>query len=202
MSPGDPYLAADVSTGLDQPGLSLVENLRRIASVPLYSRPGHAWRYSVATDVLGAIIATVHGGSLADAVTEYITGPLAMHDTTFTLHEPARLAIPYADATPRAARMSEPHVVGNDPATTYAFSPARIFDERSFQSGGAGMVGTAGNYLTFLETIRTGGGPILQRETVAAAASNQSRRSLQPDWEHATCRRRHLLALWFPLGRS
>jgi CubicO group peptidase (beta-lactamase class C family) len=39
----DRYRAAEVSTGLDQPGLSLEENLERIASVPLYfprGRPG------------------------------------------------------------------------------------------------------------------------------------------------------------------
>jgi CubicO group peptidase (beta-lactamase class C family) len=68
LAPDDPYAAVGVSNGLDQPGVSIQENLRRIASAPLYFRPGSAWRYSVATDVLGAIIAVVHGRSLADAV--------------------------------------------------------------------------------------------------------------------------------------
>src|SRR4029453_19644512 len=62
LEPHDPYEAAQISTGLDQPGLSMQENLRRIASAPLYFPPGSAWRYSVATDVLGAIIAVVPGG--------------------------------------------------------------------------------------------------------------------------------------------
>lgn len=40
--PEDPYRAAQVSTGLDQPGLSLSVNLDRIASVPLYFSPAPA----------------------------------------------------------------------------------------------------------------------------------------------------------------
>jgi CubicO group peptidase (beta-lactamase class C family) len=53
--------------------MSMQENLSRIASAPLYFPPGSAWRYPVATDVLGAIVAVVHGRSLADAVASYVT---------------------------------------------------------------------------------------------------------------------------------
>jgi CubicO group peptidase (beta-lactamase class C family) len=168
LAPDDPYVVAGVSQGLDQPGMPMQENLRRIASAPLYFRPGTAWRYSVATDVLGAIVAVVHGTSLADAVANYVTGPLRMLDSAFVVREPARLAVPYADGSPRAVRMGEPHRVED-----IVFSPARAFDERSFQSGGGGMVGTAGDFMTFLETLSTGGDPILTRETVDLASRNQ-----------------------------
>jgi CubicO group peptidase (beta-lactamase class C family) len=168
LAPDDPYVAAGVSQGLDQPGMSMAENLRRIASAPLYFRPGTAWRYSVATDLLGAIIAVVHGASLADAVTTYVTDPLHLLDSGFVVREPARLAVPYADGNPRAVRMDEPHRVQE-----LVFSPARAFDQRSFQSGGGGMVGTAGDFLTFLEALRTGGAPILTTETVELASRNQ-----------------------------
>ena len=168
LAPDDPYTAAGVSSGLDQPGMSMEENLRRIASVPLYYRPGSSWRYSVATDVLGAIIAVVDGRSLADAVATYVTDPLGMRDSAFVVREPERLAVPYADSSPRAVRMDEPHRVQE-----LVFSPARAFDQRSFQSGGGGMVGTAGDFMTFLETLRTGGAPILTRETVELASRNQ-----------------------------
>jgi CubicO group peptidase (beta-lactamase class C family) len=176
----DPYVAAGVSAGLDQPGMSMQENLRRIASAPLYFPPGSAWRYSVATDVLGAIIAVVRGTSLADAVANYVTDPLRMLDSGFVVREPARLAVPYADGNPRAVRMGEPHRVEE-----LVFSPARAFDQRSFQSGGGGMVGTAGDFMTFLETLRTGGAPILTRETVQLASRNQVgslREQEEPGW--------------------
>jgi CubicO group peptidase (beta-lactamase class C family) len=176
----DRYRAAEVSTGLDQPGLSLEENLERIASVPLYFPPGSAWRYGVATDVLGAIIAAVVGGSLADAISEYVTDPLGMKDTAFTVRDTARLAVPYADGAPRALRMAEPCAVQD-----LIFSPARAFDDRSFQSGGGGMVGTAGDFMTFLETLRRGGPPILDRGMMAIASTNQVgtlREQDEPGW--------------------
>jgi CubicO group peptidase (beta-lactamase class C family) len=36
------------------------------------------------------------------------------------------------------------------------------------------MVGTAGEFMAFLETIRTGGGGVVSRETAAAMMSNQT----------------------------
>src|SRR4029453_17393429 len=168
LEPHDPYEAAQISTGLDQPGLSMQENLRRIASAPLYFPPGSAWRYSVATDVLGAIIAVVHGGPLADAVATYVTEPLGMRDSAFVVREPERLAVPYADGSPRAVRMGEPHRVEE-----LVFSPAPALYQRSFRSGGGGMVGTADDFMTFLESLRTGGAQILAGETVEMASRNQ-----------------------------
>ncbi|MCE3274337.1 MAG: hypothetical protein K0R13_192 [Propionibacteriaceae bacterium] len=179
LDPDDPYVAAGVSGGLDQPGMSMQENLRRIASAPLYFWPGSAWRYSMAIDVLGAIIAVVRGTSLADAVASYVTDPLRMLDSGFVVRKPERLAVPYADGNPRAVRMGEPHRVED-----IVFSPARAFDPRSFQSGGGGMVGTAGDFMTFLETLRTGA-PILTRETVQLASRNQVgslREQEEPGW--------------------
>lgn len=43
-----PYHRAKVSDALDAPGLSLEENLRRLATVPLAFRPGSAFLYSLA----------------------------------------------------------------------------------------------------------------------------------------------------------
>lgn len=42
-------------------GVDLGENLRRIANVPLLYEPGMAWSYSLAINVLGALIRQVHG---------------------------------------------------------------------------------------------------------------------------------------------
>jgi CubicO group peptidase (beta-lactamase class C family) len=126
-------------------------------------------------DVLGAVIARVHGGTLADAVAEYVTGPLGMRETSFRAPDTKRLATVYADAKPEPKRMGEPERVPRpeDPGTTIIFSPARAFDERSFQSGGAGLNGSAADYLTFLEAIRRDGGKLLKPATVAMASQNQ-----------------------------
>lgn len=53
---GGPYEKAGVSDGLDQPGLSMSEELERLASVPLVSAPDSAWGYSLAYDVLGELM--------------------------------------------------------------------------------------------------------------------------------------------------
>jgi CubicO group peptidase (beta-lactamase class C family) len=169
----DPYRRAGVSGGLDQPGRGMEDNLRRLALVPLCFEPGTAWRYGMSIDVLGAILAKVEGGSLAEAVLRHVTGPLAMTDTAFSVREPERLAVAYGDGKPEPVRMTEPHVVGDDPETSTLFSPARVFDERSFQSGGAGMAGTASDFMIFLEALRTGGAPVLKSGTLAAATRNQ-----------------------------
>ena len=47
------------------------------------------------------------------------------------------------------------------------------------------MVGTAGDFMTFLEAIRTGGPPVLTRDTVVRASANQVgrlRHEEDPGW--------------------
>eukprot|EP01035_Chromulina_nebulosa_P012774 gene12774-17020_t len=71
-----PYHRANISDGLDQPGLSMAENLSRIASVPLSYAPGTGWGYSVAMDVLGEAMARATGASLPELVDRLVVQPL------------------------------------------------------------------------------------------------------------------------------
>jgi CubicO group peptidase (beta-lactamase class C family) len=174
LPPGSHYHAADISDGLDDNDLPIEENLRRMASVPLAFAPGTGWHYSLAIDVLGSIVAGVHGGTLADAVAHYVTGPLGMTETGFSTKSPERLAVPYADGTPEPVRMTDPHhVIPVGLENGIVFSPGRILSPHAYQSGGGGMAGTARDFLAFLEALRTGGAPILKAETMAMAAVNQ-----------------------------
>lgn len=70
-----------------------------------------AWRYSVAIDVLGAVMERAIAKSLPEIVAERVTRPVGMHDTSFTATDVSRLAVPYVDATPRPKRMSDEEVV-------------------------------------------------------------------------------------------
>jgi CubicO group peptidase (beta-lactamase class C family) len=166
-----PYARAGVSDGLDQPGLSIEENLQRIASVPLAHHPGEAWAYSVATDVVGAVIAKIAGMSLPALVQQRITGPLGMTDTGFAEKDRKRLSAAYADAGAYPARMDGPSVVPFGPGAI-RFASDRIFDRNSYPSGGAGMAGTADDFATFLEALRLGGHPVLRAETVRMLTTN------------------------------
>jgi CubicO group peptidase (beta-lactamase class C family) len=177
-----PYVRAGVSDGIGEPGMSLAENLRRIASTPLLFAPGEGWRYSLAIDVLGGIIEAEMGVSLDEAVAELVTGPLGLRDTAFSVRDRQRLAAAYTDASPEPKLMGKEALVSALTGSV-RFAPDRIFDPTSYHSGGAGMAGTADDILTILETIRRGGAPLLSSETVAAMMVDQTggrRQAVEP----------------------
>lgn len=169
---GSAYHRLKVSDGLDQPGLTLHDNLSRLAAAPLAFAPGTGWRYSLGLDVLGGVLERVEGRGLADIVRDWVTAPLGLADTGFAVQDAGRLAKPYADGTSEPVAMTDGmRVPFFDTVATFA--PSRILDAASYPSGGAGMAGTAGDVLTFLEAIRTGGAPILRADTVERMASDQ-----------------------------
>lgn len=172
--PDGPYSLADVSDGLAHPGRTMAENLLRMNSIPLLFAPGTDWMYSVGTDVLGEVLTRATGRMLPELVHQYVTGPLGMKDTGFSPpSDLERLAVPYADARPEPVRMSDEQVVPYAPGLAVTFSPSRLLDPYSFPSAGAGMVGTAPEFLFFLEILRNGGAPILSKDSVTELARNQ-----------------------------
>ncbi|WP_343715833.1 serine hydrolase domain-containing protein [Inquilinus sp.] len=169
-----PYRRAGVSDGLDAPGRSFEDNLRRIASAPLAFAPGSAWAYSVALDVLGAVLEQAAGEGLGEIVRRRVTEPLGLKDTGFAPPDRSRLAVAYADDTPEPVRMGETYTIPESREFAgLSYAPGRIFDPASYPSGGAGMAGTAPDFLVFLEALRRGGEPILKAETVQAMATSQ-----------------------------
>ncbi|WP_045760877.1 serine hydrolase domain-containing protein [Xanthomonas albilineans] len=163
-----PYTRAGVSDGMDLQTISLEENLRRIASVPLLYEPGTAWGYSLATDVLGALIERVYGAPLDESVRQLVTGPLAMDDTGFVVGDPQRMEKVYVNDTPQPHLLTEGEVVpAFEGKLLLTFSPGRIFDARMFLSGGAGMAGSAMDFLQLLETLRQDGGTLLPSALIA-----------------------------------
>ncbi len=185
MQPPDgSYHRAGVSDGLAEPGLAMVEELARISRAGLAYPPGERWAYSVAMDVLGAALEVAEGQGLDAVMAKYVSGPLRLSSIRFDLTPEQRdlLAAPYADGTPAPLRIPDDghRVQFPEGIPVYAglagiaLSPARVFDGNSFKSSGAGMVGTAADTLTFIEAIRTGGAPIVSRDTAAAMMTVQT----------------------------
>ena len=174
-----PYHRVGVSDGLDTPGRSIADNLKRLATAPLLFAPGEGWQYSLAMDVLGGIIEKETGGNLDKAVAELVTKPLGLSDTAFSVRDRSRLAAAYMNAEPEPQRMGEEAVMPILDGTI-RFAPDRIFDPDSYQSGGAGMAGTASDVLTILETVRKGGAPLLSADTVKTMMVDQAGGHLQP----------------------
>lgn len=165
--------AQRITAGLSDTDFDYETNFSRHNAVPLAFEPGTAWAYSFSTDILGAVIAKVHGGTLEEAVVRYVAGPLGMKDTRFHVTDPARLAVPYADSPDGPIRMPDPWAGADESGWTLTFSPGRIFNPKAFESGGAGAAGTAGDIMTFLEALRQDGGGILRPETAKMGFANR-----------------------------
>lgn len=160
--PGGPYHRLQISNGFDRTDADLDEIVRRISAAPLNYQPGAGWGYSMAIDVLGSVIERATRQSLPQAVAELVLNPLDMKDTGFRVVDTRRLVAHYADGTPEPRRMADDDHV-NFLQGSVAFSPARLMDPSAYPSGGAGMAGTAGDVLRFLETLRAG--ELLQPQT-------------------------------------
>lgn len=167
--PDDPAITMGMqATDLDHEG-----NLTLIAKQKLLFAPGTGWSYSFAIDVLGAVLAKIEGGTLGDAAARHVTGPLGMSDTGFFIADHARFAAPYADGVPEPVPMCDDYVLVDADGDESRFTPARIFNPKAFQSGGAGMAGTADDLLKLFEALRLGGMGIISAAMVDQATQNQ-----------------------------
>jgi CubicO group peptidase (beta-lactamase class C family) len=150
--------------GLYKPGvidfdvrdLAPAEEVARLAKIPLLYPPGTTWEYSLATDVLGRVVEAASQQRLGDFLRARLFGPLKMDDTAFVL------------SPGQKTRLAEPF--DKDPLTG---TPNRLIDVSQVpanDSGGAGCVSTAGDYLRFEQMLLNGGEldgvRVLSRSTV------------------------------------
>ncbi|MGO4713049.1 serine hydrolase domain-containing protein [Bradyrhizobium sp. 2TAF24] len=173
-NPNGPYHQFGVSDGMDESRVSLEEETRRVSAAGLAYEPGKGWGYSVAIDVLGNVISSAAGKPLPDVVHDLVTKPLRMTDTGFSIRSKARLATPYVDGNPAPGVMKDPQVVPFAEFAGIRFSPSRTLGKDFFPSGGAGMVGTAGDVARFLDNVRQGGQPVLRQATARSMMANQT----------------------------
>ena len=137
--------------------------VERIAKLPLAEQPGTRWDYGHSTDVLGRVVEVISGQSLFGFEKQRLLDPLGMTETAFYV----------ADAAQRP-RVAEPM-----PDDRFARPVAGISDPilpRAWESGGAGMVGTIGDYARFAQMLLNGGTldgrRYLKPETIALMASD------------------------------
>ena len=128
---------------LDGVELAGTEWLEKLSKLPLQSQPGSKWEYSVATDVLGALLERVSGQSLEALLAERIFRPLKMKDTAFSL-DPAK-----------HGRIAEPFDI--DPVWEIKVNLNDVRQPSARFSGGGGAVSTADDYLRFAQMLLNGG---------------------------------------------
>lgn len=172
------YRKAEIADGLSETSLTLEENARRIAAIPLVHQPGSDWEYGLSTDVLGRVIEVAAGMPLDRFLAERIFEPLGMADTHFRLPpgKRDRLAAAYRPGKDgKIERLPEGKVtIGNLVySASYPYAgPGTYF------SGGGGLVSTVPDYARFLLMLRgggeLGGRRILKEETVARMTRDQT----------------------------
>lgn len=118
-----------------------------VARLPLEFSPGTGWNYSVATDVLGAVVERVSGLKLDEFLRARIFEPLGMRDTLFQVppEKVERLVDCYTLAPGKGRIMYD-----RGEASAWARPPKLL-------SGGGGLVSTSGDYHRFCAMLLNGG---------------------------------------------
>ncbi len=122
--------------------------IRKLAGIPFDAQPGRKWIYGFSTDVLGHVVETVSGMSLAEFIDKRISGPLRMEDTHFFLPKE------------KLDRFTPVYGVGEDGSLELvetAGDNAYVRGPRRCYSGGAGLLSTAEDYARFLLMLLYGG---------------------------------------------
>ena len=135
----------------------------RIATLPLADQPATRWNYGHSTDVLGRVVEVASGQTLFQFEKQRLFDPLGMSETTYYVADEDEVAA----HRPAISRRSFSTVAGiRDPTLP-----------RRWESGGAGLVSTIGDYARFLQMLlnrgKLDGKRYLKPETVALMTSDQ-----------------------------
>jgi CubicO group peptidase (beta-lactamase class C family) len=133
------YMSAKVSSRAQ----SSAEQIATLGKLPLLHQPGTHWEYGRSTDVIGRLIEVLSGMPLSAFFERHILAPLGMVDTAF--HVPAR----------HLSRLAE--AFAEDPDSGAVVRLLEVRDAPNFESGGGGLVSTAGDYARFLQMLLNGG---------------------------------------------
>jgi CubicO group peptidase (beta-lactamase class C family) len=143
--------------------LAPAEEAERLSKVPLAHQPGTVWEYSLASDVLGRVVEAASGERLADFLDKRLFKPLKMNDSGFWV------------AQDKINRLAKPLPV--DINSGKANNLIDVTAAPANDSGGAGGVSTAADYLRFSQMLLNGGQldgtRVLSRSTVALMTSDQ-----------------------------
>ena len=145
--------------------------MNRLAQLPLDDHPGEAWIYGYNTDILGALIEEMSGGTLEAFLDDRVFAPLGLEDTHFFLppEKIERLTTVYSSAAGEGIERA-PDPGGMVGQGAYVRGPRRSF------SGGAGLLSTAEDYAVFLQALLDGGAwndaRILSRKSVESMTAD------------------------------
>src|SRR5262245_48671202 len=146
----------------DSRDVTPAEQAERVGAAPLAHQPGTFWEYSLSSDILGRVVEAASGKRLGDFLEERLFKPLGMVDTAFSL------------PSAKSARLAQPLAV--DLASNQPIKVIDVAVQPKNDSGGAGAVSTAADYLRFTQMLLNGGQldgvRILSRTTIELMTSD------------------------------
>lgn len=149
--------------------VTLAQNEKRLAKLPLHHNPGEHFTYSEGLDVLAYLVEVISGEPFDRFLREHLFAPMGMNDTWFYLPQQSaqRLVAVQVKTDGRWVHKSD----------TFYDPDYPIKGARTFFSGGGGLSSTAWDYATFLQMYlnqgELNGHRLLSRTTVNTILSNQ-----------------------------
>lgn len=164
------YEKAGVTDLFTTEDITIEENVKKLAGLPLHHNPGEVYTYSEGLDVLGYFVEVMSGMPLDEFFRTRIFEPLEMNDTWFYLPEPKQQRL--VTLQYKEDEVWEPYPI------TFYDPEYPIKGAKRFFSGGAGLSGTAKDYATFLQMYlnkgELNGTRLLSRTTVNFMMKNQT----------------------------
>jgi CubicO group peptidase (beta-lactamase class C family) len=164
------YKKAGIIDAFTTEGITISENIKKLAKLPLHHNPGEHFTYSEGLDVLGYLIEIVSGMPFDQFLRQRLLDPLGMSDTWFYLPDDKAVRLVPVQ-TKKDAQWSRFQ-------GTFYDSDYPIKGAKKFFSGGGGLSSSARDYATFLQMYLNGGElngtRILSRTTVDTILANQT----------------------------
>lgn len=163
------FVKAGIIDAFTTKNVTIEENVKKLAKLPLHHNPGEKFTYSEGLDVLGYFVEIISGMPFDEFLRKRLFDPLEMNDTWFYLPDS------------KADRLVTVHKKTDDGWAKY---PVTFYDPDypikgagTFFSGGGGLSGKALDYAKFLQMYLNGGvyngKRILSRSTILTIMGNQ-----------------------------
>lgn len=147
--------------------------IKCLAEDPLLFEPGTRWNYSLCHDVLAGVVEAISGKKFRDCVKENILDPLEMKDTYYhvPLHLTERVAQQYRYDVSETDLVKLQQGVNKEAGEVINVGKGvhHIFGDE-YDSGGAGITTTVGDYAKFAAALANGGVGLNGKRIISRAA--------------------------------
>jgi CubicO group peptidase (beta-lactamase class C family) len=149
--------------------ISIEENIKKLAKLPLHNNPGEKFLYCEGLDVLGYFVEIMSGMPFDVFLKTRIFDPLQMYDTQFYIPDDQAGRLVYVQKPENGKWIRYPE--------TFYDPNYPVKGSRRYFAGGAGLTSTAIDYAVFLQMYLNGGElngtRLLSRTTIQAIMANQ-----------------------------